>query len=104
MARYIMTHSKEHLWNMIEKGQAQLHPLPHAVLVTTMTIHPTGIKEGTVWLGGGDLQEIKKLLPMTEVWLKQEGCTFVTIRGRRGWARVFRDYREDGIILLKELP
>jgi hypothetical protein len=30
-----------------------------------MITHPTGIKEGTVWPGGGDLQEIKRLLPMT---------------------------------------
>ncbi len=103
LARYGNTHSKEHMRTLLESGEAQLHPLPHAALVTCMMTHPTGLKDGTIWLGGGDLQEIKKLVPHTEVWLKREGCHRSMIRGRKGWARTFPDYKEDGMILMKEL-
>ena len=68
-----------------------------------MVAHPTGLKDGTIWLGGGDLQEIRQLVPHTETWLQKEGCHRVLIRGRKGWARVFPEYQEEGIILMKEL-
>jgi len=43
------------------------------------------------------------LLAQIEAYAKAEGCACVRIYGRKGWARVLKDYRVDHVILQKEL-
>lgn len=41
-----------------------------------------------VWLAGGDLRDILKLKPGVEAWGRAQGCSHVTLSGRKGWRRV----------------
>lgn len=57
----------------------------------------TGERVLEIWLGGGDLAEIREAIPTLEDWARRAGCTQATIDGRRGWLRTlapfgFREY------------
>lgn len=103
--RYGHTHDKEDVWKLIESNDAQLHPLPNGVIITSIQKNPTGLKEGHFWLAGGDLTEILKVEPLMTEWMRSIDCERATIRGRRGWTPVLRPYgyHEVGTILVKEL-
>jgi len=58
------------------------------------------------FLAGGDLDELKLMRPHIESWGKENGCTRVTLAGRKGWARTFlqdEGYAPKWHILSKEL-
>lgn len=103
---YAHTHEKEHVQDLIAQGKAQFHPLSRGAMVTTIVTHPTGLKECHFWLAGGELAEMTKIEPLMTKWMKEEGCSLASLRGRPGWKRVFtpdRGYREVGAILVKDL-
>lgn len=58
-----------------------------------------------VWLGCGDLRELKSIAPGVFAHARAIGCTDITIEGRRGWDRVLRDlgFVRDGDELRKRL-
>jgi hypothetical protein len=58
-----------------------------------------------IFLAGGDLQELLGILDGAMPWARAMGCTAVTVRGRKGWARALesRGYGVTGIALEKEL-
>jgi hypothetical protein len=101
--RYGKTHSKEDIWQQIKDCKAQLHPLPHSAILTSIETFPTGLKEVRFWLAGGDLTELRDYEPVVAAWGKEIGCTRVSIAGRRGWHRALPGYRETGVMLVKEL-
>lgn len=104
MLRYGKTHDKEHLWELIEKGEVQLFPLPHGAFCATIQTYPTELRECHFWLAGGDLGEMQKVEPLTMKWAKSLGCQRATLRGRKGWVKVLPPGWEDvGTILVKEL-
>lgn len=100
---YGKTHGKEDVWAAILTGDAQLWPLPASAMVTTIDVHPTGLKEVRGWLSGGDLEQIQAFVPQIEAWGRQHGCARATITGRRGWLRAFTGYREAAVLMTKEL-
>ncbi len=103
MLRYGKTHNKEDIWREIAEGRAQLHPLPHAAMLTTIEQYPAGLKEIKGWLAGGDLREIVAYEPVLAAWGKEIGCTRASIVGRRGWMKAMPGYFENGVILTKDL-
>lgn len=62
-------------------------------------------KRGLLWIAAGSPLEVglKLYHEFTEPWLKQQGCEYVQIVGRKGWQRVLPEYREAGVILEKVL-
>jgi hypothetical protein len=52
---------------------------------------------------GEDRSRWLHLLGVVEDYARAEGCNVVRICGRRGWARVLRDYRAKHVILEKEI-
>lgn len=62
---------------------------------------------GVVWGCAGDFSEYKDdsiaFFGIIEDWFREQGCEFVEWIGRKGWQRVFPDYREHAIVLRKEL-
>lgn len=96
------THRKEDLWRCIETGSAQLHPLTHGAVVTTIQVHPSGLKDANWWLAGGDLEELLKVQPLLEFWLQSEGCKRVTLTGRKGWLKALPGYKHTGVIMVKD--
>lgn len=73
-------------------------------LVTTLHEAEIG-RELHVWLGTGDLAEMITLEPGISAWARSKGCKFATIRGRKGWDRVFskHGFTRDGDELRKLL-
>lgn len=97
------THDKEHLWDMIEHGDAQLWPTPNAAMLTSIERYPTGLIALRGWLSGGDLKEIQEWEPVIAAWAKNAGCQRVIICGRRGWLRAFKGYQERATVMTRDL-
>lgn len=101
--RYGPTHSKEHIWRALVEGRAQLWPMKHAAMVTTINTWPTGYKEAQAWLAGGELQNILEWTPIIEKWAKDEGCARAIVSGRRGWLKALDGYRDVITVMAKDL-
>ena len=54
-------------------------------------------------LGGRDLPRWKHVVSEMETWARLEGCTCMEFHGRRGWERIFPEYRAAYVVLRKEL-
>jgi hypothetical protein len=54
--------------------------------------------------GGNAMRSWLHLIREIEQFAKDEGCAATRIVGRKGWARMLKDYRTKRIILEKELP
>ena len=102
MLTYGETHSKDDLWNMVQSGHAQLWPMNNAAMLLTIEEYPSGLKEANVWLAGGDIDEIRQWEPVIEDFCKSQGCTRSVIKGRRGWLRALKGYREVATIMIKD--
>lgn len=96
------THDKADLAAMIESGHAQLWPGLRCAIVTTVETYPrfTALR---LWLAGGDLDELKTLEPHLTAAARAVGAKRLEICGRPGWARVFPDARQAGVMLTREI-
>lgn len=65
-------------------NQAQLWRGDEAAVVTRL-ITPNQLH---IWLGGGSLPRLVDLIPGLIAWGRQQGCEWVTVKGRKGWSRV----------------
>ena len=94
----LLVQGKSQLWGCL--GQLG----PTAVWVTSIE-HLGGSKYGLVWLCAGEpINEITRLFrKYTEPWLKEHGCKWVEIVGRKGWAKVLPDFHENSRVFVKEL-
>ncbi len=54
-------------------------------------------------LAAGELEEIVQLEPHVVAWGKQQGCKYVEVYGRRGWARALPGYDEQATVYRKVL-
>ena len=75
----------------------------HAAAVTEL--HKTEWRKVCVIVGcgGTDMKLWLHLLDGIEAFARAEGCDAMRIIGRKGWARVLKDYRVTRVILEKEL-
>jgi hypothetical protein len=97
-------YTKDDVWEEIVSENAQLWPLPNAVVTTTVKTYPTGFKELRGWLVGGDLREIIDFQPTLEAWAKKQGChEFIMAGGRDGFGRMLKGFRKIGGFYAKEL-
>ena len=100
--RDIGTHTIDDVWELIERGVAQLWPCENAAMVTVYEPYPRKtILRG--WLAGGDLQEILDSVPRIEAWSLKSGCSGILVHGRDGWLRKFTGYSKAGTSIYKEL-
>lgn len=80
--------TEEHVLAELSTNRAQLWPGRQSAMVTQL------VKQNElrlhVWLAGGDLADLLSMTPGVEAWGRQQGCTFATINGRKGWARLLR--------------
>jgi hypothetical protein len=86
----LRTHTLEHVRLGIHHGTAQLWPGPNSALVTEMTTYPTGLKTLSIWLAGGNLDEILDTYWAIEKFAEKQDCSAVEVKGRRGWAPVMK--------------
>ena len=99
------THTIEDVAQGVEGGRFQFWPGINSAVITEIIVYPR-LKNLHYFLAGGDLDELKIMRPYIESWGKQNGCTRVTLAGRKGWARTFladEGYSQKWHILSKEL-
>lgn len=59
---------------------------------------------GLVWVASGSgLENVDLYREHIEPWLREQGCSFIEVVGRKGWVKILPDYKEKGVILTKEL-
>jgi len=75
-----------------------------AVLVTQLVRTAAGLVCVLVSCAGGEHRRWVGLLRDIERYAADEECVAMRIYGRKGWARVLKDYRTARVILEKSLP
>ena len=99
------SHSVEDIAEGIEKGHFQFWPALDSVIVTEIIVYPQ-LKDLHFFLAGGDLDELRLMQPIIESWGKSEGCSRVSLAGRKGWERSFlrdRGYEPKWFVMCKDL-
>jgi hypothetical protein len=72
-------------------GDYQFWPAPDGALVTTIISHPN-FSDLHIWLGGGELAQLKDIIPSLENYGRAFGCKRVTECGRVGWERALKKH------------
>ena len=93
----------EDLFEAVCCGAMQLWATPKSVAITTVIKYP---RKTTCLIvaAGGDLDDLRKHLPLVEEWAAWLGCDAVEVMGRKGWRRALPDYTQCQIHLRKVLP
>ena len=93
---------------MVFDGRAMLwlaHDVEHirAVAITSLAITEWRKVCEIAALAGAGMCEWLAFLPAIENYAKNEGCSSMRLLGRKGWARVLKDYKSKHVILEKDL-
>lgn len=83
------THLYEDIVDGITTGSLQFWPAPNGCAVTEIIIFPRK-KVFHIFLAGGERDQIVDMDESAVQFAKMQGCTSMTIAGRRGWARVLK--------------
>ena len=81
------THSLEDVAMALNRDEMQLWPGIKTAVVTEIITYPRQ-KIINVFLAAGDMDEVIRILPYVEKHGKMEGCTRMTMTGRKGWEKV----------------
>jgi len=85
------THTFEDVKERILDGRLQLWPAERGCAVTEIVIYPQK-KVLHVFLAGGEMGQIIDMIDSAVAWGKTQGCSGMTIAGRRGWEKVLAKY------------
>lgn len=78
----------------------QLWGNENCALITQILKHPSGLKVLNAIYGGGDMDDLlEEIMPSVMDYAKQIGCEKVTLEGRKGWERVFKNAKVESVIL-----
>jgi hypothetical protein len=98
------THTTTDIAHAVLKGTMQLWPGERGCAVTEIVVYPSK-KVLHVFLAAGEMDQIVDMQESAEEWGKAQGCTAMTIAGRKGWSRVLANhgYEEKFVTLAKEI-
>lgn len=80
------THLFEDVERGILEGRMQIWPAPNSCAVTELVEHARK-KVLNVFLAGGDMDELIDMIESAAAWGGTQGCTSLTLSGRKGWER-----------------
>jgi len=86
----------------LSTGHMQFWPAPEGAIVTQVVQSPR-LKTLHVFLAGGDLEQVLDMVPSLEAFAEFNGCSALTMDGRKGWQRVLKDWTPTSIVMKKEL-
>jgi len=87
----------------IQEGEYQFWSAANSCVVTTIDVFPR-MKQLTVIIGAGDLQEIDDVIrPIVEEWARSIQCDAMIIMGRPGWQKALEGYKRTAVVLEKRL-
>lgn len=70
-------------------GAMQFWPGEDSAVVTQLLDHPDGRRECNIFLAGGSLDTLERMLVEIERFARANNATVMTVMGRRGWERSF---------------
>jgi hypothetical protein len=88
---YDYTRDLQDVADEIANESMQLWPSENAALVTQVQNYPK-CRVLHVYLAGGDMQELIALIPHIERFAQDVGCQKMTLAGRKGWERIFKQW------------
>lgn len=90
----------------LDCGQFQMFTGPDSIVVTEFIEYPRK-KALHIFLAGGHLDELERLLKPVEGFARRAGCSRVSLCGREGWGRSFMSkagYKPNSRVMYKDLP
>lgn len=98
------THTLDDVVQAIIKGEMQFWPAPKGCAVTEIVNYPRK-KVLHIFLAGGEMEQIIDMDDSAVEFAKMNGCTGMSIAGRKGWKRVLKDkgYEEAFTVLGKDI-
>lgn len=98
------THTLDDVVQAIIKGEMQFWPAPKGCAVTEIVDYPQK-KVLHIFLAGGEMEQIIDMDDSAVEFAKMNGCTGMSIAGRKGWKRVLKDkgYVETFTVLGKDI-
>lgn len=84
------THDFAHVLQAILNGSMQLWPSERGCVVTEIVVYPKK-KVLHIFLAGGELDQILDMEGSLIEWGKMQGCSSLTLAGRKGWIRTLKD-------------
>ena len=91
------SHDLCHVKAGIKAGDYQFWPAPDGAIVTEVIFYPK-FSVLHAWLAGGDLAQIKDMIPSLVSFAKAHHCSKFTATGRLGWVRALKDMGFNGIM------
>jgi hypothetical protein len=85
----VTTHTIEDVEIGLVKGIYVFWPASRSAAITEIHDYPRA-KHMHLFLAGGDLDELRSMVPMWQSWARFNGCSKVTLVGRRGWERALK--------------
>ncbi len=80
------THDFEDVKRGIIEGRMQLWPGTQSAAVTEVVKYDKK-KVLHIFLAGGDMEELIDMIDSAAKWGRTQGCTSLTMAGRKGWER-----------------
>ena len=98
------THTFTDICKGVLNGNLHLWHGDNGCAVTEFVVYPMS-KCLHVFLAGGDMQQILDFEESATVWGKAQGCTQMTIAGRKGWSKVLgnRGWTEVHTVMGREI-
>ena len=85
-------HTMESVQTRLNNNSAKLFHNKTALIIAELLEYPLA-KVTNIWMGAGDLNGVKSLLPEVESYAKKMDCSRLEFTGREGWKRL----NEDGV-------
>ena len=98
------THTWDDIVSGIYSGQMQFWPAERGCAVTEIVTYPRK-KVLHIFLAGGEMDQIVDMDDSATEFAKAQGCSALTIAGRKGWKKVLehKGYKEQFTTLAKEI-
>jgi hypothetical protein len=84
------THTIEDVEIGLARGVYVFWPASKSAAITEIHEFPRA-KHMHLFLAGGELEELKSMVPMWQSWARFNRCSKLTLAGRRGWERALKD-------------
>jgi len=84
------THLFEDIVSAVKAGAMQFWPAEDACAITEIVAYPRK-KALHIFLAGGNMDTIVDMDDSAVFFAKQNGCSHMSIAGRKGWQRILQD-------------
>lgn len=95
------THLYEDVEKAILEGRMQIWPGKKSAAVTEI-IQYARKKVLHIFLAGGDMEELIDMIASAEAWGRTQGCTALTMSGRKGWERALAPHGFKPVMIVME--